>query len=78
MTKIDEIYDKYCYDKYGLSSARTTFEDRKDDIQLAMKEYAEIYARKCLEIAYQSLLERNAWIQSEEEAIKEIKLPEHE
>jgi hypothetical protein len=78
MTKIHEVYNKYCYDKYGLSSATITFEDRKDDITDVMKEYAEYYAKRTLEIASKNL---DYWqdniIQITKDSVKYLDLPEH-
>jgi hypothetical protein len=58
-----------------------------NDIQLecymnAMKEYAEYYAKRCLEIAYQKGKRKN-WEESptwdlDEETIINLELPEHE
>lgn len=69
MTKIDEVYDKYCYDEYGLSPSKIPIEDRKDDITDAMKEYAEWYANKCLALLDKLPLEV---------PIMSFQLPEHE
>ncbi len=43
MTKIDEVLDKHCDCRF--------FQDDRECFQEAMKEYAEIYASRCLEIA---------------------------
>mgnify|MGYP003526621918 CR=1 FL=1 len=43
-----------------------------------MIKYAELYAKKCLEVARQSFWERNEWTQSIDDSITNIKLPEHE
>lgn len=47
-------------------------------IKDCMAIYAEQYAKKCLDLAYQALLERVGWYTSEEDAIKNIEFPKHD
>lgn len=78
MTKIEQILDSNASEPYW-----------KNDILKAMKEYAEFYAKKCLEIAAQKasanfecigavLGAENVNPYVEEESILKIKLPSHE
>lgn len=70
MTKLEEVIAKYNYDNDSFLS-----------IESMMRDYAEIYAKKCLEIAAE---EATARLHSYDEpmvnksSILNIKLPEHD
>ena len=74
MAKIQEIYQKQWEQKWEGLTFRS-IPDQQSHIFAAMKEYAEYYAEKCLEIAESHIFQE---VYCAEIYPTEIKLPDHD